>query len=58
MENVKRLVVILGNLRIRYQVKALAKEYAKDDLEEFKALYKKLADKMLPMVYEVGFLRK
>ena len=29
-----------------------------DDLEEFKALYKKLADKMLPMVYEVGFLRK
>lgn len=41
-----------------YQIKALAKEYAKDDLEEFKALYKKLADKMLPMVYEVGFLRK
>lgn len=41
-----------------YQIKALAKEYAKDDLEQFKALYKKLADKMLPMVYEVGFLRK
>jgi hypothetical protein len=41
-----------------YQIKALAKEYAKDDLEEFKVLYKKLADKMLPMVYEVGFLRK
>ena len=41
-----------------YQIKALAKEYAKEDLEEFKALYKKLADKMLPMVYEVGFLRK
>ena len=41
-----------------YQIKALAKEYAKEDLEEFKVLYKKLADKMLPMVYEVGFLRK
>lgn len=41
-----------------YQIKALAKEYAKEDLEEFKALYKKLADKMRPMVYEVGFLRK
>ena len=41
-----------------YQIKALAKEYAKDDLEQFKTLYKKLADKMLPMVYELGFLRK
>ena len=39
-----------------YQIKALAKEYAKDDLEEFKTLYKKLSDKMLPMVYELGFL--
>ena len=41
-----------------YQVKALAKEYAKDDLEEFKALYKKLSEKMRPLVYELGFLRK
>lgn len=41
-----------------YQVKAIAKEYLKNDLEEFKTLYKKLADKMLPMVYELGFLRK
>ena len=41
-----------------YQIKALAKEYAKDDFEEFKTLYKKLSDKMLPMVYELGFLRK
>ena len=41
-----------------YQVKAIAKEYMKDDLEEFKTLYKKLSDKMLPMVYELGFLRK
>lgn len=41
-----------------YQIKALAKEYAKEDFEEFKALYKKLSDKMLPMVYELGFLKK
>ena len=41
-----------------YQIKALAKEYAKDDLEEFKMLYKKLSEQMLPMVYELGFLRK
>lgn len=33
-------------------------EYLKDELEEFKSLYKKLSDKMLPMVYELGFLRK
>lgn len=41
-----------------YQIKALAKDYAKDDFEEFKSLYKKLGDKMRPMVYELGFLRK
>lgn len=41
-----------------YQIKTLAKEYAKDDFEEFKTLYKKLSDKMRPMVYELGFLRK
>ena len=41
-----------------YQIKALAKEYAKDDFEEFKELYKRLSDKMLPMVYELGFLKK
>ena len=40
-----------------YQIKALAKEYAKDDLEEFKKLYKTFADKMRPMVYELGFLK-
>lgn len=41
-----------------YQLKALYKEYMKEDLEEFKELYKVLADKMRPMVYELGFLRK
>lgn len=40
-----------------YQVKALAKEYAPADLKEFGELYKKLADKMRPMVYELGFLK-
>ena len=41
-----------------YQIKALAKEYCKEDLEQFKELYKKLSDKMRPQVYELGFLRK
>ena len=40
-----------------YQIKALCKEYAKSDYEEFVKLYKKLADKMRPMVYELGFLK-
>lgn len=40
-----------------YQVKALAKDYAPADLKEFSELYKKLADKMRPMVYELGFLK-
>ena len=40
-----------------YQMKPLWKEYAKDDFEEFKSLYKKLGDKMRPMVYELGFLK-
>ena len=40
-----------------YQIKALAKEYAKSDYEEFVKLYKKLSDKMRPMVYTLGFLK-
>ena len=40
-----------------YQIKALAKEYAKSDYEEFVKLYKKLADKMRPMVYTLDFLK-
>ena len=27
-------------------------------MEEFKALYKRLSEKMLPMVYELGFFEK
>ena len=41
-----------------YQLKALWKEYAPDELKTFKELFKKLADKMRPMVYELGFLKK
>ncbi len=40
-----------------YQVKALAKEYGKNQLDEFNALYKALADKMRPKVYTLGFLK-
>ena len=40
-----------------YQIKALAKEYTKSDYKEFVKLYKKLADKMRPMVYTLGFLK-
>lgn len=40
-----------------YQIKALAKEYAKSDYEEFVKLYKALESKMRPMVYALGFLR-
>ena len=41
-----------------YQIKSLLKDFHKDDLEEFNKLYKKLEDKMRPMVYELGFLKK
>lgn len=40
-----------------YQIKAVLKEYFADDLKEFQELYKILADKMRPMVYELGFLK-
>jgi hypothetical protein len=41
-----------------YQIKAVLKEYLPDDLKEFTVLYKQLADKMRPMVYDLGFLLK
>jgi hypothetical protein len=37
-----------------YQIKAMA---TKEELKEFKALFDRLADKMRPMVYELGFLK-
>ena len=41
-----------------YQLKQIWKEYLKDDFNEFKELYKVLSQKMLPLVYELGFLKK
>jgi hypothetical protein len=41
-----------------YQIKAILKQYFKQDLEDFSKLYKILADKMKPLVYELGFLKK
>ena len=40
-----------------YQIKLLCKEFAPDLLKEFKEVYNKLADKMRPIVYELGFLK-
>lgn len=41
-----------------YQIKGMLKKYDKAGLDEFTKLYKRLADKMRPMVYELGFLYK
>lgn len=41
-----------------YQIKGLLKEFHKEELDEFNKLYKKLEDKMRPMVYELGFLKE
>ena len=40
------------------QLKLVWKEYFKDDFNEFRAKYKALEDRMRPLVYELGFLRK
>lgn len=43
-----------------YQIKKLCTELPmfKEDIDEFKTLFKVLKEKMRPMVYELGFLRK
>ena len=41
-----------------FQIKELANKFNKKDIEEFNILFKKLEDRMRPMVYELGFLRK
>lgn len=43
-----------------YQIKKLCAELPmfKDDMDEFKSLFKVLKEKMRPMVYELGFLKK
>jgi hypothetical protein len=40
------------------QLKLVWKEYFQEDFKEFRKLYKNLEDKMRPMVYELGFLKK
>ena len=40
-----------------YQIKALAKEYARSDYDEFVKLFKSLEAKMRPMVHTLGFLK-
>lgn len=41
-----------------YQIKGLLKEYMPDELKEFNEMYKALGDRMRPLVYELGFLKK
>lgn len=41
-----------------YQIKAMLKVYMKEELMEFNKLFNSLEDKMRPMVYELGFLKK
>lgn len=40
-----------------YQIKGMLKEYMPNELKQFNDLYKKLAEKMRPLVYAVGFLK-
>ena len=40
------------------QLKLLWKAYYAEDFKEFRELYKKLEDRMRPLVYELGFLMK
>jgi len=41
-----------------YQVKLILKQFYQDDLREFVKKYKEFEDRMRPLVYELGFLRK
>lgn len=40
-----------------YQIKAMAKEYDSANYNEFLSMFRWLGDKMLPMVYQLGFLK-
>lgn len=40
------------------QLKLVWKEYAPQEFKNFRNLYKKLEDKMIPLVHELGFLQK
>lgn len=39
-----------------YQIKGILKVFMKDELKAFREVYKKLSEKMRPMVYELGML--
>lgn len=41
-----------------YQIKQLVNKYMKNELEEFEEMYHQLENKMVNLVYELGFLRK
>ena len=40
-----------------YQVKAILKEFMPSELEAFKEVFDKLQEKMIPNIYNIGFLR-
>jgi len=40
------------------QLKLSWKEYFKEEFEAFRKLYKALEDRMRPLVYELGFLKR
>jgi hypothetical protein len=40
------------------QLKLVCKEYFQEEFKEFRQLYKALEDRMRPLVYELGFLKK
>lgn len=41
-----------------YQIKKLLEVYMNDELKEFYSFFKKLEEKMFPLVYELGFLKR
>jgi len=41
-----------------YQIKLILKQFYADDLKVFTKKYKEFEDRMRPLVYELGFLRK
>lgn len=41
-----------------YQIKGMLKEHMPNELKEFNELYKALGDRMRPLVYELGFLKR
>lgn len=41
-----------------YQLKELWKVYCPNDFKEFRLSFKRLRNKLIPMVYELGFLKK